>query len=48
MPKFAIYNNKLVKPDDIYKNNISINSIFTCFNCNEHLQLRQSQYLNDI
>lgn len=47
MPKFAIYNNKLVKPDDIYKNNISINSIFTCFNCNEHLQLRQSRGKNE-
>tara|TARA_B100000035_G_scaffold315203_1_gene334408 strand:+ start:2127 stop:4193 length:2067 start_codon:yes stop_codon:yes gene_type:complete len=47
MPKFAIYKNKIIKPDDIYKNNIPINSDFKCYNCNDLLLLRQSRGKNE-
>ena len=47
MPKFAVYNNKLIYPSDIYKNNIAFNSNFYCLNCNELLCLRQSRGKND-
>lgn len=47
MPKFALYKNKIIKPNEIYKNNISVNSEFKCFNCNEILLLRQSRGKNE-
>lgn len=47
MPKFAVYNNKIIYPSDLYKQNINVESEFTCFNCNEQLLLRQSRGKNE-
>ena len=33
MPKFAIYKNKLVRPEDIYKYEIDANDNFQCTQC---------------
>uniref|UniRef100_A0A6C0EGY7 UvrD-like helicase ATP-binding domain-containing protein n=1 Tax=viral metagenome TaxID=1070528 RepID=A0A6C0EGY7_9ZZZZ len=43
MPKFALYNNKITYPSDLYKQNINVESSFTCYNCDESLLLRQSR-----
>lgn len=43
MPSFAILNDKLVKPEDIYKFDIPKNSKFVCYTCDKLLHFRQSR-----
>ena len=43
MPKFAIYENQIMLPEEIYQRGISPTSHFTCFNCDEPVLLRQSR-----
>jgi hypothetical protein len=43
MPTFAILNGKVVRPSDIYKFSLAVDSPFTCFNCDGNLHFKQSR-----
>ena len=43
MPSFAIYNEQIISPEDIYKFNINKSSEFTCYNCDKQLHFRQQR-----
>ena len=40
MPKVAVYKNKLVRPEDIYKYEIDTNENFQCTECGKSLKFR--------
>ena len=41
MPEYAVYNNKLIHIDEIYKYNIEKNSNFICVCCNTTLKIKE-------
>ena len=43
MPNFAIYKEKIITTDDIYKFDIDKSSEFTCYNCNKQVHFRQKR-----
>jgi hypothetical protein len=43
MPNFAIYNNQIITPSDIYKFNIDKHSDFLCYNCDSKVSFRQQR-----
>ena len=43
MPLHAVYNEKIITPEDIYKFNIDKDSDFRCFVCDKQLHFRQSR-----
>jgi hypothetical protein len=43
MPSFAVYNNQIITPVDIYKFGIDKSGPFYCFKCDKKIQFRQSR-----
>lgn len=43
MPSFAVYNNQIITPTDIYKFGIDKSGPFYCFKCDKKIQFRQSR-----
>jgi len=43
MPNFAVLNNKIITPSDIYKFDIPKTSDFICFTCDKKVQFRQQR-----
>lgn len=43
MPDFAVYDGRVITPDDIYKYSIDKNSDFKCFVCEKSVHFRQSR-----
>jgi G3E family GTPase len=43
MPKFCIFQDKLISTEDIYKFNIDKNADFICYTCGKRLHFRQSR-----
>jgi len=43
MPSFAVYKERIITPEYIYKFNIEKTSDFRCYNCDKHLDFRQQR-----
>lgn len=43
MPSFAVYNNQIITPVDIYKFGVDKSGPFYCFKCDKKVQFRQSR-----
>lgn len=47
MPSFAIYKDKIITTEDIYKFNIDKSSEFTCYNCDKQVHFRQKRNIEN-
>jgi len=47
MPNFAIYKERIITSEDIYKFNIDKSSEFTCYNCNKQVHFRQKRNIEN-
>ena len=47
MPSFAVYKDKIITAEDIYKFNIDKSSEFTCYNCDKEVNFRQKRNIDN-
>jgi len=47
MPSFAVYKDKIITTEDIYKFNIDKSSEFTCYNCDKEVHFRQKRNIEN-
>jgi len=47
MPNFAVYKERLITTEDMYKFNIEKSSEFTCYNCNKQVHFRQKRNMEN-
>ena len=47
MPNFAVYKERLITTEDIYKFNIEKSNEFTCYNCNKQVHFRQKRNMEN-